>query len=110
MTEQELKQYKEWGLHLIPLLDGTKIPASKKFWIKQKGNGKLIPEWCWKKNPETKEFIDWSDEELLEAKRVGINHEACSLIDVDCDAVEGSQFMSEFPDTLTIGKKVDGST
>ncbi len=110
MTEQELKQYKEWGLHLIPLKDGTKVPASKKFWVKQKGNGKLIPEWCWKKNPETKEFIKWSDEELLKAERVGINHEACSVIDVDCDAVEGSQFMSEFPETLTIGKKVNGST
>ena len=110
MTEQELKIYKEWGLHLIPLKDGTKVPDSKKFWVKQKGNGKLIPEWCWKKNPETKEFIDWSDEELLKAERLGINHEACNLIDVDCDALEGSQFMSEFPDTLTIGKKVDGST
>ena len=110
MTEQELKQYKEWGLHLIPLKDGTKVPDSKKFWVKQKGNGKLIPEWCWKQDPETKEFIKWSDEELLKAKRLGINHEACSVIDVDCDAVEGSQFMSEFPETLTIGKKVNGST
>ena len=24
ITEQELKQYKEWGLHLIPLKDDTK--------------------------------------------------------------------------------------
>ena len=29
MTEAELKQYKEWGLHLVPLRDDTKKPQYK---------------------------------------------------------------------------------
>jgi hypothetical protein len=108
ITEQELKQYKEWGLHLIPLKDDTKKPVSKPYW-KKNGTGKLERHDSWKWN-EHGDYLKFSDEEILEAQRVGINHEACSVIDVDCDALEGSQFMSEFPDTLTIGKKVDGST
>ena len=108
ISESELKQYKEWGLHLVPLLDDTKKPKYKTIRVKQKGNGKFKTEFPWKKDPNTGEYITWSDEELLESKRVGINHEACSLIDVDCDTIEGSPFMSELPATLTIGKKVDG--
>ena len=108
ITEQELKQYKEWGLHLIPLKDDTKKPVSKPYW-KKNGTGKLERHDSWKWN-EHGDYLKFSDEEILEAQRVGINHEACSVIDVDCDALEGSSFMSEFPDTLTIGKKVNGST
>ena len=107
ISESELKKYKEWGLHLVPLADDTKKPKYKTIRVKQKENGKFTTEFPWKKDPNTGEYITWSDEELLEAKRVGVNHEACSLIDVDCDALEGSQFMSEFPATLTIGKEVD---
>ena len=102
-SKSELKQYKEWGLHLIPLKEGVKVPASKKFWSER--NGKWEVDYCWKRDPETKEFIRWSDEELLKATRVGINHEACSLIDIDCDTIEGSPFMSQLPDTLTLGRK-----
>jgi len=108
ISESELKLYKEWGLHLIPLKEGVKVPASKKFWSER--NGKWEVDYCWKRDPETKDFIRWSDEELLKATRVGINHEACDLVDADCDALEGSQFMSELPETLTIGGKVNGST
>ena len=105
ISESQLKQYKEWGIRdaLIPLQEGVKVPASKKFWSER--NGKWEADYCWKRDPETKEFIHWSDEELLKAKRVGVNQEACSLIDVDCDTIEGSPFMSELPDTLTIGRK-----
>ena len=110
ISEQQLQQYKEWKLHLIPLKDDTKKPEYKTIRVKQKENGKFKTEFPWKKDPNTGEYITWSDEELLEAKRLGINQEACGLIDIDCDALEGSQFMSEFPDTFTIGKKVNGST
>jgi|TARA_Y100000031_G_scaffold22186_1_gene23013 hypothetical protein len=108
ISESELKKYKEWGLHLIPLKDGEKIPVSKPYW-KKNGSGKLerFDSWKW---DEDKNYLKFSDEELLEAKRIGINHEACGLIDVDCDDIDGSQFMSEFPDTLTIGDKINGST
>ena len=108
ISEAELKQYKEWGLHLVPLQDDTKKPQYKTIRVKQKENGKFKTEFPWKKDPNTGEYITWSDEELLEAKRVGINQEASSLLDVDCDNIEGSPFMSELPETLTIGKKVNG--
>ena len=100
ISEQQLKQYKEWGLHLIPLKDDTKKPVSKAFMKKNgTGEGGLTYSWKW---DEDKNYLKFSDEELLEAKRVGINHDACSMIDVDCDVIEGSQFMSELPETLTI--------
>jgi len=110
ISESELKKYKEWGIRdaLIPLKDDTKKPEYKTYW-KKNGSGKLerVDSWKW---DEDKNYLKFSDEEVLKAKRVGVNHEACSLIDVDCDALEGSQFMSEFPDTLTIGDKINGLT
>jgi len=106
IAEQKLKQYKEWGLHLIPLKDDTKKPVFKPYW-KKNGTGKLERHDSWKWD-EHGDFLKFSDEELLKAERLGISHEPCSLLAVDCDAVEGSPFMSELPDTLTVGKKVNG--
>ena len=76
ISESELKKYKEWGLHLIPLKDGEKIPVSKPYW-KKNGSGKLerFDSWKWDEN---KNYLNYSDEELLKAKRIGVNHEACS--------------------------------
>ena len=106
ISESELKKYKEYGFHLIPLKDDTKKPVSKPYW-KKNGKGKLEKDYSWKWD-EDKNYLKFSDEELLQAQRIGINHDACSMIDVDCDTVEGSPFMSELPETLTIGKKVNG--
>ena len=97
----ELKQYKEYGLHLIPLKDGEKNPESK-FTGRYDDNGKQIWSWKWDKD---KNYLKFPDEELLKATRLGVNHEACSLIDVDCDTIEGSPFMSQLPETLTVGRK-----
>ena len=110
ISEQQLKQFKEWGIRdaLMPLQDDTKKPQYKTIRVKQKENGKFKTEFPWKKDPNTGEYITWSDEELLKAKRVGVNQEACDLLDIDCDTIEGSPFMSELPDTLTIGKEVNG--
>jgi len=41
ISKSELKQYKEWGLHLIPLKDGEKNPESK-FTGRYDDNGKQI--------------------------------------------------------------------
>jgi len=101
ISKSELKQYKEWGLHLIPLKDGEKNPESK-FTGRYDDNGKQIWSWKWDKD---KNYLTFPDEELLKAKRIGVNHEACSLIDIDCDTIEGSPFMFELPDTLTVGRK-----
>ena len=105
ISESELKKYKEWGIRdaLIPLQDNTKKPQYKTYW-KKNGSGKLerVDSWKW---DEDKNYLKFSDEEVLKAKRLGVNHEACALIDVDCDTIEGSPFMSELPDTLTVGRK-----
>jgi len=101
ISESELKQYKEYGLHLIPLKDGEKNPESK-FTGRYNDDGSQIWSWKWDKD---KNYLKFPDEELLKATRLGVNHEACALIDVDCDTIEGSPFMSVLPDTLTVGRK-----
>jgi len=106
ISELELKKYKEWGLHLVPLQEDTKKPVSKPYW-KKNGSGKIVRHDSWKWD-EDKNYLKFSDEELLKSKRLGVSHEPSSLIDVDCDAIEGSPFMSQLPETLTIGKKVNG--
>lgn len=110
-----IKKLKDYGLHLLPInvkeVNGHKVkkPVSKKFY----SNGKT--EWHWKLDPETKEHIKYSDDELLKANNVGISHEAVSHLDgdgmlaVDGDFEECSDFMSELPETFTVGKKLNGS-
>ena len=57
ISESELKKYKEWGLHLIPLKDGEKIPVSKPYW-KKNGSGKLerFDSWKW---DEDKNYLNF---------------------------------------------------
>ena len=101
ISEQQLQQYKGWKLHLIPLKDGEKNPESK-FTGRYNDDGSQIWSWKWDKD---KNYLTFPDEELLKATRLGVNHEACSLIDIDCDTIEGSPFMSQLPDTLTVGRE-----
>ena len=98
MNKIELNKFVELGLrcYLIPLSSKTKKPINKKFYA----NGKT--EWHWKKDPITNQYIEYSDKELLEATRIGINHEAAGVIAVDGDADECSDFMPELPPTLTV--------
>ncbi len=75
MNKIELNKFVELGLrcYLIPLSSKTKKPINKKFYA----NGKT--EWHWKKDPITNQYIEYSDKELLEATRIGINHEAAGV-------------------------------
>ena len=108
MLNKELDKFVELGLrdYLIPInitynvktKKYDKKPSVKKFYA----NGKT--EWRWKKNPITGQYIKWSDQELLDAKAIGINHEASGLVAVDGDAPECSDFMSAIPPTLTVTK------
>ena len=100
MNKVELNKCVELGLrdYLIPLSSDTKKPIPKKFQI----NGHA--EYHWKKNPITGEYIKYTDEELLNATRIGINHEAGDLVATDGDAEECSDFMSVLPPTLTVTK------
>ena len=55
-------------------------------------------------------FYDWTDEELLEANRIGAYHRDSGIFDVDFDdkSFTANSFSSLLPPTLTIGKKVNG--
>ena len=92
----ELKKFQEWGWTLIPLQDNVKKPKAKKI------NG----EWRWKK----KFGVEWSNDELLAASRVGVDHDESEIIDIDFDAIAATKFLHLLPETLTIGKNVEGKT
>ena len=92
-NKELIKKFQEQGCKLIPLQDKEKKPKSKKV------NG----SWKWKD-------VEWLDDELLAASRLGIDHEASNVIDVDIDAKDGTQFIDLLPETLTIGKDVEGRT
>ena len=67
------------------------------------------------KRPETKNnewCYEWNDKELLQAKRIGAFHKKSKIFDVDIDdkSFRANKFLDLLPDTLTIGKKVNGET
>lgn len=95
VTESAIKQFQEWGCTLVPLKDKEKKPKSR---LCKDG------KWHWKK----KHNVEWSNDELLAASRIGIDHEASNIIDIDFDAIGATKFISLLPETLTIGKMVDG--
>ena len=106
ITNEDVKKYKElFGDYIIPL--GTdKKPVGLPFYIEEEKKIKKF----WKRNPHTKEFLKYPDEKLIGAAGLGVSLEPSNLIAVDGDMIETSPFMSELPETFTIGKKVNGKT
>ena len=82
-----IKQFQSYGLKLIPLHEDTKKPQTK--------NGK------WK-------GVSWSEDEINSAKRLGLVHQDSGVIDCDADSAEAQRYLHLLPETLTIGKKVNG--
>ena len=94
MADKELiNKFQKWGCVLVPLKDDEKKPKSKLC-----ADGK----YHWKK----KHNVEWTESELLAASRLGIDHEASNIIDIDFDALDATKFMHLLPETLTIGKEV----
>ena len=66
------------------------------------------------KRPETKNnewCYDWNDKELLQAKRIGAFHKKVkSMMLIWRQKFWTNQFIDLLPDTLTIGKTVNGKT
>ena len=96
-NKELIKKFKEMDCVLVPLKDNQKKPKSKLC-----ADG----EYHWKK----KHNVEWTDEELLAASRIGIDHEASDVIDIDFDSLDATKFMPLLPETLTIGKDVEGKT
>jgi Fe-S cluster biosynthesis and repair protein YggX len=90
------KRYSEWGLKLVPLRDSHSVKDYNE-----------------KKHPKTKngkwKDVDWSEQELDSAERLGIMHNESNAVDVDFDDPVASQFIDMLPDTLTVGKMINGS-
>ena len=100
---EQIKKFQEWGFTLVPLKDKDKKPKSK-FTGKYDAKGKKL--FSWKKS----KGIAWSDQELLDSSRLGVDHEASNIIDIDFDKLAATKFMHMLPETLTIGKDVEGET
>jgi hypothetical protein len=89
MSLEIIKRFQDYGMKLIPLQDGTKKPQIK--FGKWKG-------------------VSWSNDEIQSAKRLGVMHEESGVLDIDADSKEAQKYMHLLPETLTIGKKIDGRT
>ena len=93
ITNDTIDKLQSYGLNLSPAVYGGADDKAPGLNRKQK----------WR--------YDWTKEELLKSKRVGIFHEPSSTYDIDFDDKNfvAHQFHSLLPDTFSIGKKYKGS-
>jgi KaiC/GvpD/RAD55 family RecA-like ATPase len=93
ITNDIIKDFKDYGFNLTPVIKSSDPAKDKK---PESKNGK------W--------FYDWSESDLLSAKRIGAYHKESRIYDVDFDdkSFNAHKFMSLMPETLTIGKLVNG--
>ena len=93
ITNENIKNFKSWGLVLTPV-HKSKNPNLDKMPVSKNGT--------WGK--------DWTDQDLLEANRIGAYHKDSNIYDVDFDdkSFTAHKFIDMLPPTLTIGKKVNG--
>ena len=92
---ENLEKFKSYGFALTPVIKSKNPHEDKK--------------------PKLKDYkwtSDWSDQELLDANRIGAFHRDSKIFDVDFDDKNyiANQFYDLLPNTLTIGKKVNGRT
>jgi hypothetical protein len=86
ITNENIQRFKSWGLKLTPVIKSKNPNEDKK--------------------PKTKKgkwFYDWTDQELLEANRIGAYHKDSNIYDVDFDdkTFTAHQFENILPPTLT---------
>ena len=93
ITNENIQTFRNWNFVLTPVMKSKNPDLDKKPKLK---HGK------W--------FYDWTDQELLEANRIGAYHRDSGIFDVDFDdkSFVANSFSSLLPPTLTIGKKVNG--
>ena len=86
-TIDDLKKWKDYGFVMTPA-EADKLPTT------------VNKKW----------FYDWTDEELLKAKRLGVYHDPSSVftIDFDDDEYIAHKYLYLLPDTFTDGRVVGG--
>ena len=100
INEQLITKLQSYGLNLSPAIYAPDDKSrDKKPESKRGSDGK----WHWSE--------DWTMEELLKSKRIGIFHDPSSTYDIDFDdkTFNAHQFHSLLPDTFSIGKQWKGA-
>jgi len=95
INNENVQKFKSWDLVLTPVIKSKNPNEDKK--------------------PKTKNgawYKDWTDQELLDANRIGAYHRDSKIFDVDFDDKEynAHKFLDLLPPTFTVGKKVNGKT
>ena len=102
ITPENVQKFKSYGFVLTPVHKSKDPKVDKNPVCNAKTN------WTWSNNSG----YEWTDQELLDANRIGAFHEDSKIYDVDFDCKKyiAHKFIDMLPPTFTVGKKVNGKT
>ena len=106
INKELVEKLQSYGFYLSPAIYAPEDKSRDKKPESKRGSDGL---WHWTTHDTVKE--DWSKEELLKSKRIGIFHDPSSTYDIDFDdkSFVAHRFHSLLPDTFSIGKKYEGA-
>ena len=102
INAENVQKFKSYGFILTPVHKSKDPKVDKNPVCNAKTN------WTWSNNSG----YEWTDQELLDANRIGAFHEDSKIYDVDFDCKKyiAHKFIDMLPPTFTVGKKVNGKT
>jgi KaiC/GvpD/RAD55 family RecA-like ATPase len=102
ITNENVQKFKSYGFVLTPVIKSKNPDEDKKPLVNKNTDFK----WS------NKVGYEWSDQELLDASRIGAWHKDSKIFDVDFDDknYNAHKFLDLLPTTFTVGKKVNGKT
>ena len=102
ITNENVQKFKSYGFVLTPVIKSKNPDEDKKPLVNKNTDFK----WS------NKVGYEWSDQELLDASRIGAWHKDSKIFDVDFDDknFNAHKFLDLLPTTFTVGKKVNGKT
>ena len=102
INAENVQKFKSYGFILTPVHKSKDPKVDKNPVTNKKTN------WTW----SNKSGYEWTDQELLDANRIGAFHEDSEIFDVDFDCKKyiAHKFIDMLPPTFTVGKKVNGKT
>ena len=102
INPENVQKFKSYGFILTPVHKSKDPKVDKNPVCNAKTN------WTW----SNISGYEWTDQELLDANRIGAFHEDSEIYDVDFDCKKyiAHKFIDMLPPTFTVGKKVNGKT
>ena len=102
INAENVQKFKSYGFILTPVHKSKDPKVDKNPVCNAKTN------WTW----SNISGYEWTDQELLDANRIGAFHEDSEIFDVDFDCKKfiAHKFIDMLPPTFTVGKKVNGKT